>query len=82
MLCDTSVRGMQDSLPRDNVCRIASSVLPHMFSLWFDKQDLSIATSKSHLRLMHEERECLWSNHRIKVRSAVLGTGINGGYWE
>ena len=78
MLRDTSVRGVQDSLPRDNVCRIASSVLPHMFSLWFDKQDLSIARSKSHLQLMHEERECFWSNHRIKVRSVVLGTGING----
>lgn len=34
---------------------------------------------------MHEERECLWrtqGNHGIKVCSAVLGTGTNGGYWE
>lgn len=46
---------------------------------------ISIARSKNKLWLMYEERKRLWrtrGNQRIKVCSAVLGTGINEGYWE
>jgi hypothetical protein len=74
-LCDISIRGTWDSLSWDDVCHTASSVLPHMFSLQFDMEELFIAGSRNQPWLIHMEREFIWraqGSHKIKGSSRDL----------